>query len=115
MDRDMNQVAPSFFSLKKFLSHVFYGKDLSKTRYKLIHKTLHFWRDAPENDLPKPVKLRVSFNELITEPINLVNKIYQFIGIKMGSEYENNLIGEAQKIKSYKSEHKYSSTVIDID
>lgn len=115
MDRDMNQVTPSFFSLKKFLSHIFYGKDLSKIRYKSIHKTLHFWRDAPENDLPKPVMLRVSFNKLITEPINLVNKIYQFIGIKMGSEYEKNLIGEEKKIKSYKSEHKYSPTVIDLD
>ena len=115
MDRDMNQVAPSFFSLKKFLSHVFYGKQPSKIQYKSILKTLRFWRDASGNDLSKSVTLRVSFKELITEPINLVNKIYQFMGIKMGAEYENNLIGVAQKVKSYKSEHRYLSTAIDLD
>ena len=31
--------------------------------------------------------LRASFKELTTEPVNLVNKIYQFMGINMGAEY----------------------------
>ena len=115
IDRAMNQVAPSFFSLKKFLSLIFYGKQPSKIRYKSILKTLLFWRDAPVNDLSKYVILRVSFKELTNEPVNLVNKIYQFMGIKMGAEYKNDLEGEAQKAKSYKSEHRYSSTAFDLD
>ena len=115
MDRDMNQVAPSFFSLKNFLSHFFYGKQLSETGYKSILKTLLFWRDAPVKDLSKSVTLRASFIELTTEPVNLVNKIYQFMGINMGTEYKKELTREAQMAKSYKSEHRYSSTAFDLD
>ena len=33
----------------------------------------------------------------------------------MGGEYKNKLMEEAQKAKSYKSEHRYSSTVFDLD
>ena len=51
MDRNINQVAPSFLSLKQFLSHVFYGKQPNKIRYKSILKVLCFWRDAPIKDL----------------------------------------------------------------
>ena len=115
MDRDMNQVVPSFFSLKKFLSQVFYGKKPSKTRYTSILKTLHFWREAPTKDLSKSVTLIAIFKELTSEPVCLVNKIYQFMGIKMGADYKNDLMGEAQNVKSYKSEHKYSSTTFDLD
>ena len=115
MDRDMNQVVPSFLSLKKFLSLVFYGKHPSKIRYKSMLKILHFWRDAPIKDIYKSVTLRASFKELTTEPINLVNKIYQFMGINMGTEYKKELTREAQMAKSYKSEHRYSSTAFDLD
>ena len=114
MDRDINQVAPSFFSLKKFLSHIFYGKQPSIIRYKSILKTLHFWRDAPLN-ISKSVALRASFKELTTEPVNLVSKIYQFMRIKVGAEYKKVLKLEAQKVKSYKSEHRYSSTTYNFD
>ena len=115
MDREMSQVAPSFFSLKKFLSHVFYGKQPSKMQYKSILKTLHFWRDASVNEIYKSATFRVSFEKLTTEPMNLVIKIYTFLGIKMGAEYKNGLIEEVEKAKVYKSEHKYSSTDIDLD
>jgi len=37
------------------------------------------------------------------------------VGIKMSADYKNNLMGEAQKAKSYKSEHRYSSTSFDLD
>lgn len=115
MDRDINQVAPSFFSLKNFLSHFFYGKQLSETGFKSILKTLLFWRDESVKKLPKSLMLRASFKKLTTEPANLVNKIYRFVGINMGAEYKKELIREAQKTKSYKSEHKYSETTFDFD
>tara|TARA_B100001093_G_scaffold360267_1_gene344983 strand:- start:785 stop:1609 length:825 start_codon:yes stop_codon:yes gene_type:complete len=115
MDREMNQVAPSFFSLKNFLSRFFYGKQLSETGCKSILKTLLFWSDAPVKDLSKSVTLRASFKELTTEPVNLVNTIYQFMGINMGAEYKKELAREAQKGKSYKSEHRYSSTAFDLN
>ena len=111
----MNQVVPSFLSLKKFLSLVFYGKHPSKIRYKSILKILDFWRDAPIKDIYKSVTLRASFKELTTEPINLVNKIYQFMGINMGAEYKKELTREAQMAKSFKSEHRYSLTAFDLD
>ncbi len=115
MDRGMSQVAPSFFSLKKFLSHVFYGKQPSKMQYKSILKTLYFWRDAPANEIYKSATFKVSFKKLTTEPMDLVIEIYHFLGIKMGTEYKNGLIGEVQKAKVYKSEHRYSPTASYLD
>ena len=115
MERDINQVTPSFFSLKKYLSNIFYGKDPSKIRYESILKTLHFWRDAPIKNLSNSVMFRASFKELTTEPVNLVDKIYQFMEVKMGAEYKNNLMQEAKKAKNYKSEHRYSSTAFELD
>jgi len=115
MSRDMNQVVSSFFSLKKFLSLVFYGKQPSKIKYASILKTLLFWSDLSVSGLSKYVMLRVSFKKLTNEPLNLVNEIFQFLGIKMGAEYKNKLEIEAQKAKSYKSEHTYSSTALDLD
>lgn len=115
MDRDMNQVVPSFFSLKKFLSQVFYGKQPSKARYKSILKTLYFWRDSPVKSFSKSLTLKASFKELTTEPISLINKIYNFMGIKMAAEYKNTLIIEEQEAKRYKSEHKYSLSDFDLD
>ena len=101
--------------MKNFLSRFFYGKQLSKTGCKSILKTLLFWRDEPVKDLSKSVKLRASFKELTTEPVNLVNTIYQFMGINMGAEYKKELTREAKKAKSYKSEHRYSPTAFDLD
>jgi len=115
MSRDMNQVVSSFFSLKKFLSLVFYGKQPSKIKYASILKTLHFWSEASVCDPSQYVMLRVSFKKLTNEHLNLVNKIYQFMGIKMGAEYKSALEVEVQKAKSYKSEHKYSSTDFNLD
>ncbi|MBQ81595.1 MAG: hypothetical protein CL825_03370 [Crocinitomicaceae bacterium] len=115
MDRAMNQVAPSFFSLKIFLYRLFYGKQPDKIRCKSILDTLLFWREAPVKGHSKSVTIRADFKELTTEPVNLVNKVYQFMGIKMGAEYKNELVGEAQRAKSYKSEHRYSSTAFDLD
>ena len=115
MDRDINQVAPSFFSLKKFLSHVFYGNQPSKIKYKLILKTLLFWRDSKLKDICGSMSLRVRFKELTAEPINLVIKIYQFLGVKIGAEYKNNLMREAHNAKRYKSEHRYSSKNFDLN
>ena len=114
MDRDMNQVVPSFFSLKNFLSHVFYGKQPSRMRHKSILKTLLFWSDAPVKKACDSLRLRASFKELTTEPINLVNKIYQFMEITVGVEYKKELKREALKAKSYKSEHKYSASTFDV-
>ena len=115
MERDINQVAPSFFSLKKFISLVFYGEQPNKTQYKSVLKTLLFWRDAPLKDLSKSLMLKVGFKQLTTEPVSLVNNVYRFLGINVCAEYKNKLSEEAQKAKSYKSEHRYSSTAYDLD
>ena len=109
MDRDINQVAPSFFSLKKYLSHVFYGKQPSEMRYKSILKTLLFWREAPTKEDYKPVTLKARFTELTMSPVSLINRIYRAEGLKVGDEYRERLKQEALTAKNYKSEHKYST------
>ena len=115
MDRDINQVVPSFLSLKKFLSYVFYGKQPSNKQYKSILKILLFWRDTQTKKVCDSLKLKACFLELTTEPINLVNNIYQFLEITVGAEYKKALKREVLKAKSYKSEHKYSASTFDID
>ena len=109
MDRDMNQVAPSFFSLKKILSRVFYGKQPSEMRYKSILKTLLFWREAPIKDDYKSETLKADFTELTMDPVNLITRIYRSLGLDLGGEYKERLKQEAQTAKNYKSEHKYSA------
>ena len=113
MDRDINQVAPSFFSLKKFLSRVFYGKQPGKMRYKSILKTLLFWREAPIKEDYKSETLKADFKELTSDPVRLINKIYRFASLEQSSEYKEHMKREAQKGKNYKSEHKYSAESIE--
>jgi len=115
MDRDMNRVTPSFFSLKNYLSQAFYGKLPSDSKYKSIFKTLLFWREAPANQIYKSVTLKADFIELTTNPISLVNRIYGFIGTAIDKEYNQQLRREAQEAKNYKSEHKYLSSAFDLD
>ena len=115
MDRDINRVTPSFFSLKNFLSQAFYGTLPSDSKYKSIFKTLLFWREAPANQIYKSVTLKADFIELTTNPISLVNRFYQFIGVTIGKEYKQQLRREAQEAKNYKSKHKYSASAIDVN
>ena len=109
MDRDMNQVAPSFFSLKKFLSRVFYGKQPSEMRYKSILKTLLFWSEAQTKEDYKSETLKADFTELTMDPVNLITQIYRSLELELGGEYKEQLNQEAQTAKNYKSEHKYSA------
>ena len=109
MDRDINQVAPSFFSLKKHLSHVFYGKQPSEMDYKSIFKTLLFWRETATKEDYKSVTLKARFTELTTSPVSLIKRIYRVEGLKVESDYGERLKQEAQTAKNYKSEHKYST------
>jgi len=109
MLRDINQVAPSFFSLKKFLTHFFYGKQPSEKRYKYIFKTLLFWREAPKKEVYKSETIKAEFTELAEDPVGLIKRIYRFMELELGSEYKEQLKQEAQATKNYKSEHKYST------
>ena len=109
MDRDINQVAPSFFSLKKFLTHFFYGKQPSEKRCKYIFKTLLFWREAPKKEVYKSETVKAEFTELVEDPFSLINRIYRFMELELGSEYKEHLKQEALAAKNYKSEHKYSA------
>jgi len=110
MNRDMNQVAPSFFSLKNFFSRAFYGVKPSDSEYNVIFKTLLFWSEAPANKIYKSVTLKANFSELTSDPISLVNRIYRFINIAIDDKYKEQLRQEAKKAKNYKSEHKYSAS-----
>ena len=115
MDRDINQVAPSFFSMKKFLSLAFYGKLPSGSQCKSILKTLLFWREAPANEIYKSMTLKASFIELTSNPVRLVNRIYRFVDLEINNEYKEQLRREAQEAKNYKSKHRYSALAIDFN
>ena len=115
LERDMNTVLHSFISLKNFLYSLFYGRLISEKRCGSIFKTLAFWREAPLKVVCKSVKLPVGFKELTTDPEGLVNKIYQFLDLKICPEYKTVLKREVKSSKNYRSEHKYLATNFDID
>ena len=115
MNRALNEVAPSFFSLKKFLSKVFYGKPPNKENYRAIYKTILLWDEAPAKEAYKPITIKAGFTELTSHPINLIERIYAFLNLRVGPEYESSLQREHQKSKDYKSQHKYSLKEFDIN
>ena len=84
-------------------------------RYKSILKTLLFWREAPTKEDYKSETLKADFKELTSDPVRLINKIYQFVSLEQSSEYKEHMKREAQKGKNYKSEHKYATAEFDLE
>ena len=107
LSRDINQVVRSFFSLKNFLSEFFYGRKLGFLEYKIIYKTLLFWRDKSVNKDCNSSELKACFVELTKHPENLLDKTYKFLNITMSDEYKELLKVESQSAKKYKSKHVY--------
>jgi len=114
-NRDLNKVVPSFFSLKTFLSKVFYGKPPNKESYESIYKSILFWNKAPTKETYKAITIKADFTELTSQPINLIQRVYRLLNLAVSPEYERSLKQEQQKAKDYKSEHKYSIKEFDLN
>lgn len=104
LKRSIQNVAPSFFSMKRFLSNVFYGKNPSQQQYIAILDVLENWQKKPSNN--KDIML-INYTQLKTEPSNAVEKTYDFANISLNDHQSLFLKKEDKSAKSYKSKHEY--------
>lgn len=109
MQRDVKELAPSFFSLKRFLSIVFYGVEPSKEKYLEINETLKFWNSAPKTHKEQSKALAADYTDLKSRPDVLVASCYDFLNLTLEEEFKKQLQKEVAASKSYQSKHKYSA------
>mgnify|MGYP003385311692 CR=1 FL=1 len=109
MQRDIKEMAPSFFSLKRFLSNVFYGVEPSKEKYLEINETLKFWNRAPQEHTDKSHIFAAPYTHLKSKPDILVDTCYDFLNLKLEEDFKQQLQKEAAASKDYQSKHSYSA------
>lgn len=109
MQRDIKELAPSFFSLKRFLSNVFYGVEPSKEKYREINETLKFWNNTPKPNKQKNKVFPAAYSYLRSKPDILVTSCYGFLNLTLEEEVIKQLYKESVVAKNYQSKHKYSS------
>ncbi len=66
-------------------------------------------------NLPSDQYTMVNFKDLVKNPGEVIENIYQRFGIEMTPEYRQILIEETEKAKHYKSNHKYSLQDMGLD
>lgn len=115
MNRDMKQVAPSFFSLKTFLHQLFYGESPSEKTHKIMFKTLMFWQNTGSSKAVETNKLNAHFADLTSQPIRLIHSIYSFLKLKPSPAYKEILKREAENAEQYKSKHVYDTKEFNFD
>jgi len=59
-------------------------------------------------EMPPDQFYSVSYDELISDPENVIQQIYFHFGMEMGPEFKKRLKESTQKSRSYKSKHSYS-------
>lgn len=109
MERDFKDLAPSFFSLKRFLSNFFYGVEPSKEKYREINETLKFWNSAPKTNKHQNKVFPADYTDLKSRPDVLVASCYDFLNLTLEEEIKKQLQKEAAASKGYQSKHKYSA------
>jgi hypothetical protein len=109
MQRDVKEMAPSFFSLKRFLSKVFYGVEPSKEKYREINKTLAFWNEAPKENTNQLKVFSAAYTDLKYKPDRLMESCYQFLNLPFEAQFKKYMQDEAEASKYYQSKHSYSA------
>ena len=115
MNRDIKQVAPSFFSLKTFLHQLFYCESPSEKTHKIMFKTLMFWQNTGSSKAVETNKLNAHFADLTSQPIRLIHSIYSFLKLNPSPAYKEILKREAENAEQYKSKHVYDTKEFNFD
>lgn len=68
-----------------------------------------------KKELPSDRYIEVRYEDLIAQPKNVVEKVYQQFGLPMSGEYEAWLEAEVNKSRAYKSSHSYSLSDFGLD
>jgi hypothetical protein len=66
-------------------------------------------------NLPPDQYTMVRFKDLVRNPKEVIENIYQRFGIEMTPEYQQILIEETEKAKQFSSSHKYSLQEMGLD
>ncbi len=109
VQRDVKEIVPSFFSLKRFLSKVFYGVEPSKEKYREINEVLKFWNSAPKTNKQQNKVFTATYSYLRSKPDILVTSCYDFLNLTVEEEIIKQLQKETLVAISYQSKHKYSA------
>jgi hypothetical protein len=109
LSRDINEMSPSFLSLKRFLSKVFYGQEPSKEKYREINKTLAFWNEAPKENTSQLKVFSAAYTDLKYKPDRLMESCYQFLNLPFEAQFKKYMQDEAEASKNYQSKHSYSA------
>ncbi len=104
--RNIKEVAPSFFSMKKYLSNVFYSTNPSENKYKEILEILKYWQKCG-TELKETEAIQVDYLDLKKQPSLVIDKLYTFLNIDLTLTQQKVLLLEDEKSKNYKSNHKY--------
>ena len=106
LSRDISEVAPSFYSMKKHLSKVFYGCEPSQKKYDEILDLLNYWQ-REGIQLDKANSIQLNYLDLKKKPSLMVENIYTFLNLELSDLYKKALLIEDEKSKAFKSKHKY--------
>jgi len=109
MQRELKELTPSFFSLKRFLSKVFYGIEPSKEKYHEINETLRFWNSAPQEYKDQSKVFTAAYTDLKSKPDILVSTCYDFLNLRLDKDFKSQLQKEAAASTNYQSKHTYSA------
>lgn len=110
MERNAKEVIPSFFSLKKHLSFVFYGIEPTKEKYREIQNTVQFWAESTRNSDNNNIVFKGEYLKLKNHPEGFIQDCFSFIGVPLNAKFQAQLKEEAKRSKNYKSNHKYSAS-----
>ena len=105
--RDIKEVVPSFFSMKKHLSKVFYGCEPSPNKYREILDLLNYWQECGAS-LQNPNSMQLKYLSLKEKPSEAVEIIYKFLDLDLNTEQKEALFIEDEKSKNFKSKHQYN-------
>ena len=104
--RNIQEVAPSFFSMKKHLSKVFYSTNPSEQKYNEILDLLKYWQECG-TELKETEAIQVDYLDLKKQPSLVIDKLYTFLNIDLTLTQQKVLLLEDEKSKIYQSNHKY--------
>ena len=106
MNRKIEEVAPSFFSMKKHLSFVFYGCEPTQKKYQEILELLLYWQKRGA-EISSKNSIQIDYLDLKNKPSNPVERIYTFLDLPFTISLQNRLKKENEQSKHYTSKHKY--------
>lgn len=109
--RNPLQVIPSSISLYSKHFHNYGDPETEFALQESIIEHSKHWYYYPHQylkQLPPDQYVRVRYKDLVADPQKTIKHIYKQFDFEISPDYEQVLIAEAEKAKSYKSKHKYS-------